>query len=171
VKCTTGPKDQQCTDLSPLSLWLALRSLDEGGLALRSLDEGGLALRSLDEGGTGEDTCPTESQSPLLNRQGAENPRGNGQVSVLPPSVLGLIRGETAGALDTLKGALRTVRIAGSVFKEYVVRPSGRLSEGSFRLISATQPGMEAELRHDVATMRGDCRYADIHLGGQFFRR
>jgi hypothetical protein len=81
VKRTTGPKDQQCTDLSPLSLWLARRSLDEGG--------------------TGGDTRPTETrtaarifniQFSIFNREWNENVKENVKFHVSP---LGLIRDET----------------------------------------------------------------------------
>jgi hypothetical protein len=66
LKRTTGPKDQQCTDLSPLSLWFTLRSLDEGR--------------------TGGDTRPTETrtaarifniQFSIFNREWNENLKEN----------------------------------------------------------------------------------------------
>ena len=75
MKRTTGPKDQQCTDLSPLSLW------------------------------TGGDTRPTETrtaarifniQFSIFNRNGTKTSKRTPSFRLVePPSGLGLCMGET----------------------------------------------------------------------------
>jgi hypothetical protein len=184
VKCTTGPKDQQCTDLSPLSLWLALRSLDEGGLALRSLDEGGLALRSLDEGGlalrsldeggTGGDTRPTETrtaarifniQFSIFNRKWNENVKENVKFQtssapgVVPPSDYAgrkLLREHCREHLRNRDSSRPKFTMQ---LSEVVHEQSSRRRWGSFRLANATPGWGRSPRSFDLAPWRQQDSY------------